>query len=127
MGEMQDRIRRPFRRTWVATVALWPTVAAAADANWPAWRGDGSGISHDTHPPLHWGTQQNVLWKIALPGEGNSSPILWNGKIFLTASTDSGKKRLLLSIDPAAGKILWQSPIDAATSNITEPKNGYAP
>ncbi|MEI6563538.1 MAG: PQQ-binding-like beta-propeller repeat protein [bacterium] len=67
--------------------------------NWPAWRGDGSGISSDTNLPVSWNATHNVVWRTPLPGEGSSSPIVWNRRVFLTASTDHGTNRLVFCLD----------------------------
>ena len=59
------------------------TQSVAAD-DWPAWRGDGSGISPETGLPYEWATNSNVTWRTAIDGEGVSSPIVWRDRIFLT-------------------------------------------
>lgn len=61
--------------------------AASGDDNWPTWRGpQASGVAPTGKPPLTWSETKNVKWKIPVPGEGTSSPIVWGDKIFfLTA------------------------------------------
>src|SRR5262249_36540491 len=54
---------------------------------WPGWRGDGSGLSVETRLPRGWSATDNVLWQTRIPGEGLSSPIVWNDRVFLTAAT----------------------------------------
>jgi len=95
-------------------------------ANWPGWRGDGSGISPEKNLAIAWTATENVLWNTPLPGEGNSSPVVWRERIFLTASSEGGKKRIVLCLDAKDGRILWQRPLDAARSPRADPKNGYA-
>ena len=99
-----------------------------ADSNWTHWRGpDFQGNSDDTRVPLQWNEKQNVLWKSALPGNGNSSPIIHNNKAFLTASSDDGSERMVICIDTKSGKKLWEK-----TSSKSEPAgkthqwNGFA-
>ena len=53
-------------------------------------------------------TRDNVLWKVEVPGAGNSSPIIWADRIFLTSSADEGKKRSILCLDRSDGKLLWE-------------------
>ena len=71
-------------------------VAAAASAtmdaaNWPQWRGlDGQGISDETNLPAEWGPAKNIAWKTALPGDGQSQPIVWGNRVFLTAAVEGG-------------------------------------
>src|SRR2546428_610868 len=57
--------------------------------NWPAWRGpQDNGISTETDLPTHWSATENVRWKAPLPDRGNSSPIVWNNRIFVTQAKD---------------------------------------
>ncbi|MDQ6630165.1 MAG: PQQ-like beta-propeller repeat protein, partial [Verrucomicrobiota bacterium] len=76
--------------------------------NWPAWRGaNGLGITSETNLPRHWSTTENVRWKIPLPEPGNSTPIVWQNKIFITQALKN--QRLIICFDRATGKQLWQS------------------
>jgi hypothetical protein len=73
--------------------------AGRAD-DWPRWRGpDGNAVSPETQLPLHWSTGDNVRWKVAIEGEGFSSPIIWGQRIFLTTAKQKGKRRLVLCLD----------------------------
>ena len=55
------------------------------DDNWLQWRGPGGlGLSSATGLPIDW--SQNILWKQPVEGTGNSSPIIWEDKIFLTTA-----------------------------------------
>jgi outer membrane protein assembly factor BamB len=100
-------------------VLLGPSIPSAVDSQsviekapapaWPQWRGPRrDGHSSDTRVPLHWGPTQNLKWQIDLPGAGNSSPVAWGKRIFLTAATKGGSERLVLCVDRHSGKILWQ-------------------
>ncbi len=60
---------------------------ACAD-NWPAWRGDGSGVSAETGLPTEWSPHHNVRWKTRLEGQGISSPIVWGDRVFVTWAVD---------------------------------------
>src|SRR5260370_25198530 len=78
-------------------------------ANWPCWRGpSGQGYAQDRAVPLTWSKSENLLWKTDLPGRGNSSPIIWGDRIFLTAASQNGDERYLLWVGAADGKILWK-------------------
>lgn len=83
----------------------------AEEKNWPNWRGpSGQGYSSDTQVPLTWSETENLLWKTELPGQGNSSPIVWGERLFLTAASHDGKERSVVCIRASDGKILWQKP-----------------
>src|SRR5688572_31128209 len=75
-------------------------------ANWPAWRGPlGTGICEEKYLPTTWGKAENVKWRVALPEAGNSTPITWNDRVFLTQAV--GERRTLMCFSRADGKVLW--------------------
>ncbi len=59
-----------------------------AAANWPGWRGTGTGVSTETGLPDEWSDSKNVLWKTPLPGRGHSSPVVWGNRVFLTTAIE---------------------------------------
>ena len=76
-------------------------------AHWPQFRGPGGlGVAEDSPPPMHFGPGSNVLWKTALPS-GNSSPVIWGDRIFLTAFDQARLETLCLN--RRDGKILWRT------------------
>lgn len=100
--------------TRLFAVALLSVLIAAfcpesrAESNWPVWRGPhGNGHSLETGLPAEW-SAQSVLWKQPLPGEGQSSPVIWGERIFLTSALEGGRKRVVLCCDRRTGKILWE-------------------
>src|SRR5262249_22810579 len=65
---------------------------AAADTNWPQYRGPHSrGVSSQPNLPDRWSAKENVAWKCEIPGRGWSSPIVWKDRVFLTTVINSGK------------------------------------
>ncbi len=105
-----------------------PSDGKHGPAFWAQWRGpSGQGVSEDTRVPLSWSDTENLLWKTKLPGKGNSTPIIWGERIFLTSSSPSGKERFVLCVSTRDGKLLWQQ---TATPNAPAEKtyswNGYA-
>jgi outer membrane protein assembly factor BamB len=84
-------------------------VGSALAENWPAWRGPtGDGISNEKGIPTHWSETENIAWKATLPGEGHSSPIIWNQHVFVTAYLSTNEERVLLCLDRQTGNTLWQ-------------------
>src|SRR5262249_18846554 len=72
-----------------ACVVLTTCTATLTADDWPAWRGPhGDGQSSAKTPPLKWSRTENVRWKTPLPGPGNSSPIVWKDRVFLTQALD---------------------------------------
>ncbi|MFO1513188.1 MAG: PQQ-binding-like beta-propeller repeat protein [Verrucomicrobiota bacterium] len=58
--------------------------AAPTKSSWPQWRGDGSGVASDTQVVLDWSATNGVVWRTPLPGRGHSSPVILDGRIYLT-------------------------------------------
>lgn len=59
---------------------------------WPQWRGpEMIGISPDGDPPLEWGENKNIKWKIEIPGKGYASPIIWDNKVFIQTAIETEK------------------------------------
>ena len=89
-------------------VFAFVTVLAQGQENWAQFRGpNGQGISKATGLPVSWSAEENIAWKTDIPGEGWSSPIVWNDHIFLTTATEDGKNCHVIAIDRRTGKILW--------------------
>lgn len=106
---------------------LASSTAFAHAENWPVWRGPrGDGTSLEKNPPVHWSATSNVVWKTAVPGEGHSSPIIWNDQIFLTTAFKETQERALLSFDRKSGKMLWQQTVIKAPLEAKNGENSYA-
>ncbi|MCA9128096.1 MAG: PQQ-binding-like beta-propeller repeat protein [Planctomycetales bacterium] len=57
--------------------------------------------------PVHWSETENIAWKAALHDEGHSSPVVGDGKIWLTAATEDGKKQYVIAVDESSGEVLF--------------------
>src|SRR4051812_24271171 len=65
-------------------------------SDWPWWRGPHvDGAVSEQKIPTSWSATENVLWKTDIPGRGHSSPIIVNGKVFLTTAEDDGQVQSL--------------------------------
>ena len=83
------------------------SVAFAAVPEWPQFRGpNGSGIAVDSKPPIAFGPEQNVKWKVPVPS-GASSPVIVGDKLFLTAF-DEGKL-FTIAYSIVNGRELWRA------------------
>jgi outer membrane protein assembly factor BamB len=116
-----------LRAGCLALVALCSLVASVATASdWPRFRGpNGNGESSDVGIPVEIGESKNVLWKVAIPGVGNSSPIVSNGRIFLQTASEDGAERSLICVDLLGGKVLWSKSAPGGPAK-THPKNTLA-
>jgi len=84
--------------------------------DWPGFRGpNGDGSSDDTSVPIKWSDDDNLQWKLKLPGKGYSSPIVVGDRVFVTtygATNDLSKlKRQLVCVNRKTGKISWSKEI----------------
>jgi outer membrane protein assembly factor BamB len=89
-----------------------PTLVAAAN-DWPWWRGPGldNHAAAGQKPPLRWSEQENVLWRVELPGKGHSTPCVQGQRIFVSSGDPQQQTVWLLCLDRASGKKLWQSDV----------------
>jgi outer membrane protein assembly factor BamB len=124
--------------SWIALAACLPVACLAQVVNeadqWAQWRGpQGNGVAATADPPMTWSEEKNIRWKTALPGVGNSSPIVWGDRVFLTTGIPGGEeveptagrrpgehdntlkvrknKFVVLALDRTDGRILWQTTV----------------
>jgi len=75
----------------VFTVTAMCALAADSPDGWPRWRGPGENGVARGDAPLKWSDSDHISWKVDVPGRGNSSPVLWGDRIFLTTAVPTGK------------------------------------
>src|SRR5271166_3894023 len=102
-------------RVLLFVAALVVSAAPVRAENWPEFRGPtGQGIVGSGKLPVEWSTTKNVVWKQPVPGKAWSSPIIQEGRVYLTTAVPeetSGKKELTLRtmcLDATSGKPLWE-------------------
>jgi outer membrane protein assembly factor BamB len=124
----------------VIWIAMWLGVLPAlADGNWLQWRGPlANGVAPDADPPLEWSETQNVRWKVPIPGDGLSVPLVADRLVFIqtavpvgeaVAETDApeperrgrgGRRRPaptqvhkfdVLALDRQTGKTVWRTTV----------------
>jgi outer membrane protein assembly factor BamB len=94
---------------------------------WPRWRGpSGQGLVSGSGYPDKWSATENVLWKVPVPGEGNSSPIVWGDRIFITTARDGGRRLSLLAFRRSDGVQLWEAFAPDGRQEFVHDKNGHA-
>jgi outer membrane protein assembly factor BamB len=129
-----------MKTCWRVLLLCLVFTGTALAGNWPAWRGpDGNGHSPEKDLPVKWSQTENVRWKVPLPDEGNSTPVIWGDRIFLTQATDkvdwppmprtggpaSAHKRSLMCFHRADGKLLWQRDVLYKDKESTHPTNPF--
>jgi len=109
-------------------LALIVALAAAPSlaGEWPTWRGPaGTGIADETGLPLEWNAETNVTWRVPLPGPGNSTPIVWGDRVFVTQSLEEGARRTVMCFNRADGALLWQQAVEFSGEETTHQTNPF--
>jgi outer membrane protein assembly factor BamB len=89
----------PIARAFAATPDV-PAGSTPSPVNWPQFRGPGAvPVSANPRLPRTWSKTENVEWVAELPGIGWSSPIVWDGKVFVTTAVAPGMKQPSLGVD----------------------------
>jgi outer membrane protein assembly factor BamB len=103
------------------------TSTGEAARYWPRWRGpSGQGHVSGSGYPDKWSATENVLWKVPVPGEGNSSPVVWGDRVFLTTAQDGGRRLSLLAFRRSDGRQLWEASAPEGRLEFVHDKNGHA-
>jgi outer membrane protein assembly factor BamB len=94
---------------------------------WARWRGpSGQGLVRSGAYPDRWSETGPYKWKVTVPGRGNSSPIVWRDRIFLTTAYEGGRRLALLAYRRSDGRLLWELPVPQQGVEYVHPKNGHA-
>src|SRR6185503_7252790 len=97
-----------MRRVGVVTL-LFISFAVARAQNWPQWRGPSlNGVSNEKNLPVKCTGEENVSWKVPMPGYSGSTPIIWRDRIFLNVA--DGDNLFLWCLNKTNGEVLWKKP-----------------
>ena len=103
------------------------TVDGEGGRYWPGWRGPSAqGYVVGSGYPDTWSDTENVLWKVSVPGRGNSSPIVWGDRLFLTTAYDGGRRLSIVCYRRTDGTLRWETPIPHQGVERGHRKNGHA-
>ncbi|QJW95199.1 outer membrane protein assembly factor BamB family protein [Frigoriglobus tundricola] len=109
-----------MKRLLLTAFCVAALAAPASADNWPQWRGPkNDGHSAEKGLPTEWGADKNVAWKLAMPGIGGGSPVVWGDKIFLTSVDGTNVVVLCVGTD---GKEKWKEKLsDTGTKRYRNP------
>lgn len=120
---MKSPLVRMSYKTTLSLAILFAHIAVARAENfWPGFRGLGASHAVGGGLPLSWEARGRgpSNWSIRLPGYGQSSPVVWNDTLFVTAVSGEQKESLhLLAISRTDGKTLWQKD-DEGTQRVKD-------
>ena len=101
----------------LAVLAFQTCCPLVAAKNWPQWRGpQGIGLAAPGEYPTEFSAEENVAWKVELPGRGSSTPAVWDDHIFVTCPVAGKEKESLqdgVICYDFAGKELWRKELGA--------------
>ena len=103
MGKIGGQMTRTANRysSLAFALCLGAPMLAEADNGWPRWRGPlATGAAPNANPPTQWSETENIKWKVAIPGFGTSTPVIWGDRVFVLTAKPSGTKP---EAKPAAG------------------------
>ncbi len=106
---------------------LLTSIATTARAEfWPCWRGPrGDGTCTEQNIPTDWDVSR-ALWKTAIPGQGHASAIVWGNRVCTATALPATQERVLLCLDRADGKILWQRTVVQGPLPAIHKENSHA-
>lgn len=105
-----------LKKCLLGLACLGLAAASTCADNWPRFRGpNGLGVAGDKDVPVKF-SNNTVLWKVAIPGKGNSSPVVWDNRVFIHTASDG--ERMLLCLDAANGNTLWKQTVKGAKGAI---------
>ncbi|MBL48491.1 MAG: hypothetical protein CMP28_06025 [Roseibacillus sp.] len=98
---------------WVAGLPANP--GPHGDPGWPGFRGNGTSTTTVEGLPLKWGEKEGIAWRSPLEGFGQSSPVIWQGRVYVTSTGGDKKEHLYLeSFALEDGKRIWKREIPAS-------------
>jgi len=105
---------------------LIPLAAVRTDAQeWTRFRGpNGTGVSQASTIPVRW-SPADYRWRVKLPGQGHSSPVVWQDRVFLMSADPYDATRYVVAVDVERGEIAWQRD-DSSMSHQLHPRNTFA-
>ena len=102
LSDVVDVRRRPE-----GAVDAPPGLAGAG--RWPGFRGPAFGHSPARDLPLTWSDEENVAWRHAVGGYGQSSPVVWDGVVFITAIDGPRREtQMVEAVDAETGALRWR-------------------
>lgn len=94
------------------TLLLLVCTAPASAGDWPQWLGPRRDAS-TSEKVAPWKDKLEVVWRQPV-GEGNSSPVVADGRVFIHAKIADKNEEEVVAYDARTGKELWRTPYPRA-------------
>jgi outer membrane protein assembly factor BamB len=112
----------PLEKVSSATAPPAHAAGQSGSDTWPGFRGRGDSHTGARNLPVQW-SDENVAWRASIPGYGQSSPVIWRGRAFVTSVQGPMQQTLHTTcIDISTGAILWSRSFGASQ---TVPTSDY--
>ncbi len=99
----------------ILATAFSSPLGVAGEPAWPGFLGPRPSSLSDRDLPLVWSATDNIAWKATIVGYGQSSPVVWNGQVFVTSISGPMKQHChVTAFNLASGKKLWHREFAAA-------------
>ena len=109
-------MKQILRNTLTLLLGVFILVGVLYAENWHQWRGpNNDGISHETDVPIQWSQTENIKWRLPLPGEAASTPVVWEDKIFLTSAEGNALVLMCISTE---GEELWKQTVGRGNRSV---------
>jgi outer membrane protein assembly factor BamB len=111
LGEKHEALK-PATTAAERGIGDFPKLSAERD--WPWWRGPSrNGIAHaSARPPVKFGENENVHWKVEVPGRGHACPTVVGDRIYLSTADEGAQVQSVVAFDKATGKQLWKTDVN---------------
>ena len=112
-----------FSRRATCFAGLLAAAVVTWAQDWPQWRGPNrDGVVGVYSAPAVWPEKLKLKWKVNV-GEGHSSPVMADGKIYL--HTRQGEREVVSCLRPGTGEVIWQEAYAASyTVNPAAERHG---
>ena len=107
---------------WHTILLALTCLPAANPESWPGFLGAGHSAIAPESIPLTWAPAEHVAWTTPLTGFGQSSPVIWNDRAYVSTIDGPMKDSLIVTaIALDDGRVLWQKsfPTSAPVENGT--------
>jgi outer membrane protein assembly factor BamB len=108
----------------LAVLFASPAARQAAAENWPQWRGAKlDGISNEKGLPTKWGKDEGIQWRLPMPGQGGSTPVVWDDRVFVTSA--DGRDLVLICVG-TDGKERWRKTVASGDRKVRDDEGNAA-
>ncbi len=96
---------------WAIITILVTSVPVPA-TDWPQWRGPFfNGSTDEENLPDSWSQTENIAWVSPLPGPSGATPVICNGRAFVSSMVGKSNDFVALCFDANDGSQLWKKHI----------------